>query len=149
MDTNRHAGGNDSPVEIDGGCLQVLEGLLAGDRAAVAQVYERFARPLAARAERLIPARHRRKVVTESVVHSVMEGLLDLDPAARARMTRYAIRNWGQLYGLLARITIRKCLNRLRRFGTRKRSSDRELPLDAAFLQGTGPTAEDEAAFAE
>jgi hypothetical protein len=64
-------------------------------------------------------------------------------------MTRYAIRNWGQLYGLLARITIRKCLNRLRRFGTRKRSSDRELPLDAAFLQGAGPTAEDEGAFAE
>jgi hypothetical protein len=74
MDTNRHAGGNDSPVEIDGGCLQVLEGLLAGDRAAVAQVYERFARPLAARAERLIPARHRGKVLAESVVHSVMEG---------------------------------------------------------------------------
>src|SRR5690242_11370248 len=101
----------DPPVEIDATCLEVMGGLVAGDRAAVARLYERFLHPLVEKAERLTPPRHRGKIVAESVVHSVMESLLDLDTAGRDRLAQYRIRNWEQLYGLPARIVIRKCLN--------------------------------------
>jgi len=140
---------DDAPVEVDITCLQAMDGLLAGERAAVATLYQRFVGPLLVRAERMIPARHRGKVFAESVVHSVMASLLALDSGVRDRLARYEIRTWAQLYGLLARITARKCLNKLRRFETQARSAGREQSLSQTLAALPGPTAEDEAAFAE
>ena len=152
---------DDSPVEVDATCLEVVAGLLAGDRAALAAVYQKFVDPLVRRADRLIPARQRAAIVAESVVHSVMESFLDLDTADRDRLARYRIGTWPQLYGLLARVTVRKCLNRIRKHDSRGRSPagghavvqvddlDGLEPDEVARRLDGGPTAEDDAAFAE
>lgn len=140
---------DDPPVEVDAACLEVVDGLLAGDRAAVAAVYQRFTAALVLHADRLIPDRQRANFSADSVVQSVMASLLDLDTADRDRLRNYRIAHWGQLYGLLARITVRKCLNRIRHFDTAGRSADRVAPVDAADLLARGPSVEDQVAYAE
>lgn len=150
MHPDERAGSDeDLVVETNAACLEVFEGVLAGDREAMALVYQRFMVALSGKAERLIPARHASKIEPVSIVHSVMESLLNLDAQARDRLACYHIHNWAQLYGLLVQMTVRKCLNRIRKFDTQTRASQRERPLNEAIAVVVAPSAEDEAAFAE
>lgn len=139
----------DGRIEVDARCLQVMEGLISGDRTAVAELYRRFVDQLVERAERRIPDRHRGRIMAESVVHSVMESLMDLASADRDRLARYRITNWGQLYGLLARMTLCKCVNRVRKWEAAKRGADAADNLDPAVVVSRGPSPEDEQTYAE
>ena len=139
----------DARIEVDARCLQVVDGLIAGDRDAVAELYRRFVDQLLERAERRIPDRHRGRISAESVVHSVMESLLDLSPGDRERLANYRITNWGQLYGLLARMTLCKCVSRVRKWEAAKRAADAALPLEPATVVGRGPSVEDEQQYVE
>lgn len=139
----------DARIEVDARCLQVVDGLISGDRAALAELYRRFVDQLVDRADRRIPDRHRGRILAESVVHSVMESLMDLAPADRDRLARYRITNWGQLYGLLARMTLCKCVNRVRKFEATRRAADAAGALDPAVVVSRGPSPEDEQTYAE
>lgn len=139
----------DDRIEVDARCLEVVGGLMSGDRAAVADMYCRFVDQLVRRAERQIPDRHRGRILAESVVHSVMESFLDMTPADRDRLVRYQITNWGQLYGLLARMTLCKCMGRVRKWEAAKRADLQQGDLDPAAVVASGPTPEDEHTYAE
>lgn len=143
------APGNDLAVEVDASCLDAVAGLLVGDAAAVAEVYRRFVDRLVQRADRHIPDRLRGKVLAESVVHSVMGHLLTLGPTARERLARYRIDTWAQLYGLLAQMTVFRCLNRVRALRASRRGPDAAGPLGPADPADVSPSPEDELAYAE
>lgn len=139
----------DDRIEVDARCLEVMDGVISGDRAALGELYRRFVDQLVERAERRIPERHRGRIMAESVVHSVMESLLDLETGDRARLSQYRITNWGQLYGLLARMTLCKCVNRVRKWEATKRGADAAGVLDPAIVMSRGPSPEDEQTYSE
>jgi DNA-directed RNA polymerase specialized sigma24 family protein len=137
-------------IEVDPSCLRVLDDFVAGSRDAVAVVYERFFPALLREAEKLIPEHLRARVVGESIVQSVMCSLMEMtDEQRQAWRSRYCIDNWGRLYGLLATIVARKCLNRVRDAHRQKRDASREVAIDASAVLSGGPAPEDEAAFHE
>src|SRR5688572_6451824 len=99
--------------------------MVRGDPAAVAALYRRYMDQLVAAAAARIPAGLRAHLMAESVVHSVMGHLLTMPTVQRQRLVVYGIRTWAQLYGLLATITLRRCLKRIRREQAAKRGADR------------------------
>jgi len=49
----------DARIEVDARCLDVMNGVIGGDRAALGELYRRLVDQLVERAERRIPERHR------------------------------------------------------------------------------------------
>ena len=149
MATSNYADDDDGVVLVEVSCVEVVEGLIAGDREAADQVFRRYVDALVGTAAGRIPTAMRVKVDPASVVASVMESLLDMRPPLRDHLVRYEIRNWGQLFGLLAVMTVRRAANRLRRFQGRGRDAAREQAIGDTPLVAGGPSAVDEAAFVE
>ncbi|VTR99463.1 RNA polymerase sigma factor [Tuwongella immobilis] len=138
---------------ISTSCSDVVEGLLAGDRVALSEVYRRFVDQLVQRADRRIPDAYRAKITAESVVQSVMQDFLELPDQKRLTIESYQIDSWAQLYGLLARMTVNKCLNRIRSLAavSNQPNAASGTSTGEALMQlaSVGPTAEDEIAYAE
>ena len=85
-----------------------LEGRLRiGDQGAATEVVRRFDGRLVALARAELDARLRRKEDPEDVVQSVYRSFF-----TRHRAGQFDLGNWGSLWGLLAVITVRKCLSR-------------------------------------
>jgi RNA polymerase sigma-70 factor (ECF subfamily) len=100
----------------------VMARLRAGDEAAAREIFERFVRKLVGLARRQLEPILRRKVEPEDVVHS----------AYKSFFLRYAageleVHDWGNLYGLLTVITLRKCLNRIEYHRAECRDVHREV----------------------
>jgi DNA-directed RNA polymerase specialized sigma24 family protein len=87
----------------------LAELLAAGDEAAAREVHRRYTRRLIALARQRLPAAVRSRTDPESVVQSVYRSFF-----GRAANDEFALGNWDDLWGLLARIAVRKCLNRVR-----------------------------------
>jgi DNA-directed RNA polymerase specialized sigma24 family protein len=86
-----------------------LARLSAGDQAAARAIYERFVDRLVRLAGRRLDRRLGAAADPESVAQSVFAAFF-----AGHRGGAFALDNWGMVYGLLAHITFRKCLNRNR-----------------------------------
>lgn len=68
--------GDDEPILVDISCIQVVDGLVAGDRDAIAVIYKRFIDVLISTAVKKLPATIQAKVDPASVVDSVLESLM-------------------------------------------------------------------------
>ena len=116
---------------------EFLTRLRGGDAAAAQELFGRFAHQLIALARRHIDAGLRHKVDPEDVVQSVYKSFF----------VRYGeggnldIVNWNSLWGLLARITLRKCAERV--------AYHRAECRDAAREASARPGAEDTAIWPE
>jgi RNA polymerase sigma-70 factor (ECF subfamily) len=88
---------------------QLAERLFAGDENAAREVHCRYTPRLVALARERLPAAIRARTDPESVVQSVYRSFFN-----RAQDGQFAFGDWDDLWGLLARITVRKCLNRVR-----------------------------------
>src|SRR5580698_6459281 len=83
--------------------------LAAGDEAVAREVHARYTPRLVALARQKLAPAVRGRVDPESVVQSVYRSFF-----GRANAGEFALGDWDDLWGLLARITLRKCLNRAR-----------------------------------
>jgi RNA polymerase sigma-70 factor (ECF subfamily) len=75
-----------------------------GNDEAAAVIFERFVNRLSAQAHRHLAPTVRRQVDAEDVVQSVYRTFF-----RRVREGQFRLDHWGSLWGLLARITLRKC----------------------------------------
>ncbi|HEV8001858.1 MAG TPA: sigma-70 family RNA polymerase sigma factor [Planctomycetaceae bacterium] len=83
---------------------QLLARVRAGDDAAAAIVFRRFVDQLAAKAHRHLAPAVRQRLDAEDVIQSVYRTFF-----RRVRQGEFQLDHWGCLWGLLTRITVRKC----------------------------------------
>lgn len=91
--------------------------LRAGDQAAASEVFRRFAGRLIGLARSELDARLRRKVDPEDIVQSVYRSFF-----TRYGAGQFDLSNWDSLWGLLAVITVRKCLSRTEYYLAQRRT---------------------------
>jgi RNA polymerase sigma-70 factor (ECF subfamily) len=102
----------------------LMDRLHAGDDAAAAEVFDRFAGRLAALAHSRLADRLRDKVDPEDVLQSVFRSFF-----TRYRAGQFRLENWESLWGLLTVIVLRKCGNQAAYFRAARRDVKREEPL--------------------
>jgi RNA polymerase sigma-70 factor (ECF subfamily) len=98
----------------------------AGDEAAAAEVFNRFAQRLRALARSRLDRLLRPKVDPEDVLQSVYRSFF-----RRHAEGQYELEGWDSLWGMLTVITLRKCGRRLRYFRSACRDVQREVVLPA------------------
>ena len=104
-----------------------IERLRARDGDAAREVFRRFAGQLVALARRQLHASLRHKVDPEDVVQSAYRSFFD-----RYRDGQFTLLSWDSLWGILTRITVRKCVNRAEHFRAACRDVGREVSLEPA-----------------
>jgi RNA polymerase sigma-70 factor (ECF subfamily) len=111
--------------------IDLMERLRAGDEAAAHEVFQRFVRKLVRLACRQFDAALRRKVDPEDVVQSAYKSFF-----LRYGAGKLEVHDWGNLWGLLTMITLRKCLDRVEYH----RAECRDVRREAAAQSGTAGT---------
>jgi DNA-directed RNA polymerase specialized sigma24 family protein len=123
----------------------VLAGLAAGDQEAARRIHERFVGALVRLAARSLPRRPGLLADPESIAQSVF-----LSFFTGQRRGAYQLDSWAMVYGLLAHITLTKCLSRVRAARRRKRDPGAAVVTLEDWQQAAaGPGPEDEAVLAE
>jgi DNA-directed RNA polymerase specialized sigma24 family protein len=100
---------------------ETLERLRASDEAAATAVFRRYLARLIALAGKQFDAKMRERVDVEEAVLSAFRTFF-----ARARRGEFDLSGWGDLWSLLAVITLRKCSRRRRALSTARRNLSRE-----------------------
>lgn len=95
----------------------VVGALDAGDSMAAAAIFNRFASQLITVARGRLSDRLRQKVDPEDVVQSVFKSFF-----VRQADGQFTLENWNSMWGLLVRITMRKCNRWSERFNADRRS---------------------------
>lgn len=108
--------------------LQILHGCQNGDESAARELYERFVNRLIGLARSRLSDKMQARVDAEDVVQSVYRSFF-----RNAQAGRYHIEHSGDLWRLLASITVNKVRDQVKRHSQKKRSVDRE----AAAAPGT------------
>jgi RNA polymerase sigma-70 factor (ECF subfamily) len=106
---------------------ELMARLRAGDQAAAAVVFHRFARQLIDLARLHLDTQIRQKVDPEDVTQSVYKSFF-----LRHAEGQYRLANWDSLWGLLTVITLRKCGRWQEHFHTQGRDVDAEVSLRPA-----------------
>ncbi len=106
-----------------------MERVRSGDEAAAAEVFQRYLRRLIALAGKQFDARVRERADVEDAVLSAFRTFF-----SRARRGEFDLAGWGQLWSLLAVITLRKCARRRRALKAARRDLGREV--DARDAKG-------------
>src|SRR5262249_5841259 len=109
----------------------VMGRLRAGDEAAAREVFQRFVGKLIRLAGRRFDAVLRRKVDPEGVVQSAYKSFF-----VRYGEGKLEVQDWGNLWGLLTVITLRKCLDRVEYH----RAGSRDVQREAAAQPGSPGT---------
>jgi RNA polymerase sigma-70 factor (ECF subfamily) len=112
---------------------QILARLRAGDDAAAEAVFRRFAQRLIAVAHQQIAARLHCKIDPEDVVQSAFKSFF-----LRQKSDPLEVKDWDSLWGLLALITVRKCITRVEHAQARRRDARREVRLAAGPEDSAG-----------
>jgi RNA polymerase sigma factor (sigma-70 family) len=99
-----------------------MERLRSGDEAAAAAVFQRYLRRLIALAGKQFDARLRERADVEDAVVSAFRSFF-----SRAGRGEFDLTGWGQLWSLLAVITLRKCARRRRALKASRRNPLREV----------------------
>jgi RNA polymerase sigma-70 factor (ECF subfamily) len=139
-------------VSQDGSFEDVIARLRAGDSAAAAAIFQRFAQRLIALARTRLDSRLRQKVDPEDVLQSVYKSFF-----LRHAQGQYDLESWDSLWSLLTLITVRKCYRWTAHFYTVGRDVRAEVPPNAAAdesvcgwePQAREPTPEQAAILAE
>ena len=139
---------------IDRNTTQTLSAILTDARqgvgCAAAQIHQEFVDSLVRLASRRINNRFRSKISPEEIVQSVFASFF-----RRNNNEDYILDDWDDLWALLVKITLNKCVNQVARFDAAKRDVRRELTghgtTDSHSFFGCGcqPTAQDIAIFNE
>jgi RNA polymerase sigma-70 factor (ECF subfamily) len=98
--------------------------LRAGDDAAARAVFRRFAERLIGVAHHHIAGRLRHRIDPEDVVQSAFKSFF-----VRQQADTLEVRDWDSLWGLLALITVRKCVKRVEHEQAQCRDARREVHL--------------------
>jgi RNA polymerase sigma-70 factor (ECF subfamily) len=109
-------------VSDDSSFDDLMARLRAGDEAAAAQLFERFAHRLIALARSRLDRRLRQKMDAEDVVQSVLNSFF-----ARFTHGQFDLHNWEGLWGLLVVITLRKCGRKAQFYSQARRDVSREV----------------------
>jgi RNA polymerase sigma-70 factor, ECF subfamily len=104
--------------------IDFLTGLQDRDDAAAKEFFERYTRQLIALALRHIDPRLRHRVDPEDVVQSAYKSFFLRYGAGNVELI-----NWNSLWGLLTRITMRKCSERAAYHRAKRRDAAREAPV--------------------
>lgn len=96
---------------------ELMDGLDRNDQDAAKRLYERYITSVIRLASRSLDPRLGAKVDAESLAHSVMESFF-----MGHQNKEIEVDNWAALYGFLAKVTIRKALNRNRLHHQKKRN---------------------------
>jgi RNA polymerase sigma-70 factor (ECF subfamily) len=121
---------------------EVMARLRAGDSAAAALVFDRFAHRLIALARSRLGSPLRQKVAPEDVLQSVFRSFFVRQAEGQVKAD-----NWESLWGMLVVITVRKCGRRVTYFRAarrdiRREAADGSLP-DLAQTVDPEPTPEE------
>ncbi len=111
---------------------ELMARLRAGDQAAAREVFQRFVGKLIRLARGQFDSVLRRKVDPEDVVQSAYKSFF-----LRYDAGKLEVRDWGNLWGLLTMITLRKCLDRVEYH----RAECRDVQREAAAQPGAAETA--------
>lgn len=122
----------------------VLAGLSAGDQDAARRLHERYVQALIRLAARRLGRDLGPRADPESVAQSVF-----LSFFLRQRRGDYQLYSWPMVYGLLAHITFRKCLNRIRHHRQEKRDPGPVQPLEDWTAAARDPGPDEEAMVAD
>ena len=128
----------------------MLDNVRQGDSQAEETVHRQFVDKLLRVASQRISNRFRAKIAPEEIVQSVFVSFF-----RRHANREFQFENWNELWALLLRITVRKCVDRIAEFQTLKRDVRREHVQQESTVPPThavaarGPTAEEIAIFEE
>lgn len=122
----------------------LFEGLEGGQQEAAGKIYYRFIDALVRLAATKLDPKLGAKADPESVAQSVFQSFF-----ARQNREEFSLHNWGQVYGLLTHITLRKCLNRNRDLRRQKRDETGHVTFEDWQKASGGPGPEDEAMVKE
>jgi DNA-directed RNA polymerase specialized sigma24 family protein len=117
---------------------QLLARMRDRDAEAARQVFERFFARVVGLARARLDRRLAAKLDAESVANSVMATFF-----RRSEGGEYAVSEWSEMWSLLATITVRKCLNRARKFRNQGRDAGREIALEDVYLLDREPSPEE------
>jgi RNA polymerase sigma-70 factor (ECF subfamily) len=112
---------------------EVFQQLRQQDEAAAAEVFQRFARRLIGLANHHLTGRVRQKVDPEDVVQSVFRTVFN-----RLAKGQFDIAGWDSLWGLLTRITVRKCHKWTDYYHAAARDLDREMARQVKSSDSSG-----------
>jgi RNA polymerase sigma-70 factor (ECF subfamily) len=111
-----------------------LERMRQHDPDAAAVLFDRYARAVLHRADRHLDRALSSKVDPEDVLQSVFRTVCH-----PLRLGEFDLIGWNSLWGLLAQVTLRKCLRWREHYGTEGRDAGRERPLAHAAERGDDP----------
>lgn len=111
---------------------ELMARLRAGDQAAAREVFQRFVGKLIHLARGQFDSVLRHKVDPEDVVQSAYKSFF-----LRYDAGKLEVRDWGNLWGLLTMITLRKCLDRVEYY----RAECRDVQREAAAQPDAAETA--------
>jgi RNA polymerase sigma-70 factor (ECF subfamily) len=114
-----------------------MERLRSGDEVAASEVFQRYLRRLIALAGKQFDARQRERADVEDAVLSAFRTFF-----SRAGRGEFDLTGWGQLWSLLAVITLRKCARRRRAMMAARRDRSREVEARGAAGAALGRVAD-------
>jgi len=100
----------------------LLSAARLGENTAAAEIHHKYVDKLVVLASRRINQRFRSKIAPEEIVQSVFASFF-----RRNQLGEFQCGDWNDLWALLVRITIHKCINKAKSFGTIKRDVGREI----------------------
>jgi RNA polymerase sigma-70 factor (ECF subfamily) len=109
-------------MDSDASFEKVLARLRQGDNDAARVVCERFGQRLIALARKQLDARIRQRVDPEDVTQSVLKSVL-----LRLADGQFVLGGWDNLWGVLTRMTLHKCLKWVDYYNAQARQIDREV----------------------
>jgi RNA polymerase sigma-70 factor (ECF subfamily) len=109
----------------------IMARLQAGDQAAAREIFNRFVDKLIRLARSRFDAKLRAKVDPEDVAQSALKSFF-----LRYHEGKLEVRDWGNLWGLLTMITLRKCVDRV----AYHRADRRDVQREAGAHPGTAGT---------
>jgi len=124
--------------------VEVINGLQVNEQTAARKIYERFIDQLIRLAANRLHRPLGADADPEDVAHSVMESFF----AGHAE-GKFEVHNWSMVYGLLAHITLRKCLNRIRHLTAQKRDVNATSSFADWEYAANGPGPDEEAMVAD
>lgn len=115
----------------------VVEQVRQHDQEAARLIYERFLPRVLRLAESRIGAALGRRVAAEDIAQAALRSLLSWCGWNNDQV--HEIQTWDDLWGVVAKITVRKCLKERRKHSQEMRDSGREVPLPPDIPDGPSP----------